>query len=75
MTPTDPLLIVPLSRRIKFSAQKCETILDQYLHFLLAATPNDYLPGYMKATGYRVDPVFPNATQPVIFEVKASKDE
>jgi hypothetical protein len=67
----DPVVLVPLSHHTKLHVQAYDALLAEYPRFLLAATPNDYLPWHLVSAGYRVVPVRSTATQPVLFEVEA----
>ena len=54
---TDALMMSALSHRTQLQIVGYDAVLAAHPHFVLAATPQDYLPGHLGMAGYRVLPI------------------
>jgi hypothetical protein len=69
---TDPLLLIPTSRRTKLRVREYDALLAEYPRFLLAAEPKEYLPWHLVAAGYRVVPISSGDVKKVVFQVESN---
>jgi hypothetical protein len=69
---TDPLLLVPTSRRTKLRVKSYDALLAEYPRFVLAAEPKEYLPWRLVAAGYRVFPITSGDIKRVLFQVESN---
>jgi hypothetical protein len=66
----DFLNLSALRQRTKLPIVDLDTFLGANPRFILAAHPEDYLPGYLLSAGYRLVPMSSAAT-PILYEVEA----
>ena len=67
---TDALMMSALSHRTQLQIIGYDAVLTAHPHFVLAATPQDYLPSHLVEAGYRVLPISSSQTAS-LYEVEA----
>lgn len=67
---TGALLMSALSHRSKLHIVAYDAVLAAHRRFVLAAIQKDYLPGHLRAAGYRVVPIG-SSMPPLLYEVEA----
>ena len=70
---TDPLILVPLSRRTTLNVVDYQALIAQHPRFLFSSSSGDYLLNLLLSSGYRVIPIDSGTAQPALFEAEAPK--